>query len=58
MLASIFWDTHEIIFKNYLEDGKIDAGQYYVILLARLNDEIRKKRSPIKKNYDRDNAHI
>ena len=49
VMASIFWNALEVIFIDYLEKGKTIAGTYYAALLDRLVDEIRKKRSHLKK---------
>ncbi|XP_018406974.1 PREDICTED: histone-lysine N-methyltransferase SETMAR-like [Cyphomyrmex costatus] len=44
VMASVFWDTHGIIFIDYLQKGKIVTEEYYAALLDKLNDEIKKKR--------------
>ncbi|GFV03705.1 putative DD34D transposase [Trichonephila clavipes] len=48
-MASVFWDTHGIIFIDYLKKGKIINSDYYVALLERLKDEIKEKRPRLKK---------
>ena len=52
-MASVFWDSHGVIFIDYLEKGRTLTGAYYAALLDRLVDEIRKKRKHLKKknNY-------
>lgn len=44
VLASIFWDSHGILFIDYLEHGKTINKQYYCALLDRLDTEIKAKR--------------
>mgnify|MGYP003416975832 FL=1 len=59
ILASVFWDTHGIIFIDYLKKGKTINNDYYVALLERLKDEIAKKRPHLKKKkvlFHQDNA--
>ncbi|XP_012564110.2 histone-lysine N-methyltransferase SETMAR-like [Hydra vulgaris] len=43
VMASVFWDTHGIIFIDYLEKEKTINSDYYIALLERLTDEIAKK---------------
>ena len=38
VLASVFWDTHDIIFVDYLKKGKIINSDNYVALLQHLKD--------------------
>lgn len=59
VMASIFWDAHGIILIDYLEKGRTITGDYYVALLDRLNDEIKKKRPHMTKKkvlFHHDNA--
>ena len=42
VMASVFWDTHDILFIDYLEEGKTINSNYYIALLDRLNAEIKK----------------
>ncbi|XP_047139010.1 histone-lysine N-methyltransferase SETMAR-like [Hydra vulgaris] len=49
VMASVFWDTHVIIFIDYLKKGKTINSDYYIALLERLTDEIAKKRPHLKK---------
>ena len=59
VLASVFWDTHGIIFIDYLKKGKTINSDYCVALLERLKDEIAEKRPHLKKKkvlFHQDNA--
>lgn len=59
VMASIFWDAHGVILIDYLEKGRTITGDYYVALLDRLNDEIKKKRPHMAKKkvlFHHDNA--
>ena len=49
VMASVFWDTHGVIFIYYLEKGRTVTGAYYAALLDRLVDQIRMKRRHLKK---------
>ena len=44
VMASVFWDTHGVIFIDYFEEGTRFTGAYSAALFDRLVDEIRKKR--------------
>ena len=57
-MASIFWDAHGVIVIDYLDKGRTITGAYYVALLDRLVDQIRKKRPHLKKKilFHDDNA--
>ena len=58
-MASVFWDSHSIIYIDYLEKGKYINSDYYIELLVRLKDEIAKKRPDMKKKkiiFHQDNA--
>ena len=48
VLASVFWDTHGIVFIDYLEKGRTINSEYYMALLLRLKEEIAKKRPQMK----------
>ena len=48
-MASVFWESHGVIFIKYLEKERTITGAYYAALLDRLVDEIRKKRQHLKK---------
>ena len=43
VMASVFWDTHGVIFIDYLDKGRTITEAYYAALLDRLVDEIRKE---------------
>ena len=49
VMANVFWDTHGVIFMDYLEKVRTITGAYYAALLDRFVDEIRKKRPHLKK---------
>lgn len=42
VMASVFWDAHGILMIDYLEKGKTINKEYYMALLDRLNDVIKK----------------
>jgi hypothetical protein len=48
-LASVLWDARGIILIDYLKKGQIINSEYYMALLERLNDEIKKITPPFKK---------
>jgi hypothetical protein len=48
-MTSVFWNARGIIFIDYLEKGQTINSEYYIALLERLNDEIKKKRPHLKK---------
>ena len=59
VMSSVFWDTHGIIFIDYLKKGKTINSDYYVALLGPLKDEIAEKRPHLKKKkllFHQDNA--
>jgi hypothetical protein len=43
-LASVLRDARGIIFIDYFEKGQTINSEYYIALLERLSDEIKKKR--------------
>ncbi|KAF7277396.1 hypothetical protein GWI33_007840 [Rhynchophorus ferrugineus] len=49
VMASVFWDTHGIIFNDYLEKGRTINSNYFITLLELLKDEIVEKRPHYKK---------
>lgn len=60
-MASVFWDVRGIIFIDYPQKGKTINGEYYVNLLQRLSDEIKKKRPHLAKKkvlFHQDNAPV
>lgn len=59
VMASVFWDSHGIIFIDYLEKGKTITGAYYASLLDKLKEEISKNRPHLQKKkvlFHQDNA--
>jgi [histone H3]-lysine36 N-dimethyltransferase SETMAR len=48
-MVSVFWDARGILFIAYREKGQTINNGYYIALLKRLNDEIKKKRPHLKK---------
>lgn len=58
-MASVFWDAKGIIMIDYLQKGKTINKEYYMALLDRLSDEIKKKRPHLAKKkilFHQDNA--
>jgi hypothetical protein len=45
-LASVLWNARDVIIIDYLEKGQTINSEYYMALLERLNDEIKKKTTP------------
>ncbi len=43
IMATVLWDGHGIILIDYLEQGKIITGQYYVLLLVWKCQAVKKK---------------
>ncbi|KMQ82022.1 mariner transposase, partial [Lasius niger] len=59
VMATIFWDSRDIIFIDYLEKGKTITGQYYASLLDRFHAELMEKRPHLAKKkilFHHDNA--
>lgn len=59
VMASVFWDSHGILFIDYVEKGKTINSEYYMALLERLKAEIDAKRPHMKKKkilFHQDNA--
>ena len=59
VMAGIYWDAHRVIFIDYLEKRRTITGAYYVGLLDRCVDQIKKKRPHFKKKkilFHDDNA--
>ena len=44
VMASIFWDNHDVIMVDYFEEGRTINGAYYAEELRRLRQEIVRKR--------------
>jgi [histone H3]-lysine36 N-dimethyltransferase SETMAR len=60
-LASVLRDARGFIFIDYLEKGHAINSEYYIALLERSNDEIKKKRPHLKKKkvvFHQDNAPV
>lgn len=53
VLASIFWNSQDIIFNDYLEKGKIVMVEYFMPLLDHL-----KKKSKRKAAYSAENSAV
>ena len=49
VMASVAWDTHGILFIDYLEKGKTINSDCYMASLDRLSAEIRKKQTDMQK---------
>jgi hypothetical protein len=61
VMASVFLDMRGIIFIDYLEKGQTINSDYYIALLERLTDEIKKKRPHLKKKtvlFHQDNVSV
>lgn len=41
-MVTVFWDSYEIVFIDYLENSKTMTGLYYASLLNKLKIEIAK----------------
>ena len=55
----IFWDARGIIYTDYLEKRQKITGAYYASLLHKLSEEIKIKRSHLKKIlFHQDNARV
>ena len=49
VMATIFWDSHDIISIDYLQMGKIITGDYYVSLLDRFDAILKEKQTHLAK---------
>ena len=59
MIGTVFWDAREIIYTDYLKKGQSITGAYYVLLLHRLSEKVKKRRPHLKKIlFHQDNAHV
>ena len=61
VMASVFWDMHGILLIDFLPKGQTINSEYYIALLDRLEDAIRKKRPRIAKKkplFQQDNAPV
>ena len=60
-MVSVFWDAREIIFNDFIQEGKTIYSEYYANLLQRLNYEIKKKWPHLAKKkvfFYQDNAPV
>jgi histone-lysine N-methyltransferase SETMAR len=58
-MALVFWGAEGILFIDYLENGKTITGEYYSILLTRLDRKIHEKTPSLQKKkitFHQDNA--
>ena len=61
VMATVFWDAHEILLIDYLEKGSTITGEYYRALLDQLVDAIKEKRPHLNKKkvlFLQDNALV
>ena len=59
VMATIFWDSQDMIFIDYPEKGKTVTGQYYAELLSRFDAVLKEKRPHLSKKkvlFHHDNA--
>lgn len=49
VLTLVFWDSHGILFIDYLDKWKTINSEYYIALLVQLKEKIAKKIIPSKK---------
>ena len=60
-MASVFWDMHEILLIDFPSKGETINSDYYIALLDRLEDAIKKKRPHMAKKkplFQQDNAPV
>ena len=50
VMACVFWDMHGILLIDFLPKGQTINSDYYIALLDRLEDAIKKKKPHIAKN--------
>ncbi|GFX81566.1 transposase, partial [Trichonephila clavipes] len=58
-IVSLFWNAHEVLLIDYFEEGETISSEYYMTLLAQLNEKIKEKRSQLQKKkvlFHQDNA--
>ena len=61
VMASVFWDMHGILLIDFLPKSQTINSDYYIALLDRLEDAIKKKRPHVAKNkalFQQDNAPV
>ena len=49
VMASVFWDSSNILFIDYLDKEKTINSHYYCVLLDRLKEDITRKWPPLLK---------
>ena len=60
-MASLFWDMHGILLIDFFSKGQMINSDYYIALLDRLEDAIKKKRPYMAKKkplFQQDNAPV
>ena len=61
VMASVFWDMHGILLIDFLPKGQTINRDYYIALLDRLENAIKKKRPQMAKkkpSFQQDNAPV
>ena len=61
VMASVFWDMHGILLIDFLPKGQTNNSDYFIDLLDRLEDTIKKKRPHMaqkKPLFQQDNAPV
>ena len=61
VMASVFWDMHGILLIDFLSKSQTINSDYYIALLDRLEDAIKKKRPHMAKKkllFRKDNAPV
>jgi len=61
VMATVFWDSEGIIFIDYLQKDQTITGEYYTILLNRLDEELRTKWPRLARKkvfFHQDNARV
>ena len=61
VMGSVFWDMHGILLIDFLPKGQMINSDYYIALLDRLEDAIKKKRPHMAKKkplFQQDNALV
>ena len=60
VMATVLWDSQDVIYIDYVEKGKMVTGLYYAELLGRFDAELQKKPFHLakKKLFHHDNAPL
>ncbi|MBZ5797319.1 hypothetical protein K8353_45610, partial [Burkholderia contaminans] len=61
VMATVFWDSRGVIHIDYLEKGKMMAGEYNSQLLGRFDTVLKQKRPHLGKKkvlFHQDNARV